>query len=137
MLPRLAGMFFKVGNLIRNFFDNNWARGKQNYSTTEQQEVFFKYKSYIFQIPVHNFRWRFLPTSPIVLPLKHYSIFSFLQTLVWACAEIRVSSKYLIYLHHIIGLADELALGEHIKNHEVNSHYSWLLSSWFFKLVQF
>ena len=43
VLPRLAGMFFKVGNLIRNFFDNNWARGKQNYSTTEQKgaKLFF------------------------------------------------------------------------------------------------
>ena len=39
-------------------------------------------------------------------------------TLHFVCAQIRVWSKYLIYLHHIIGLADELALGEHIKNHE-------------------
>ena len=68
----LAGMFFKVGNLIRNFFDNNWARGKQNYSTTEQKEENFSFETQKLHIPnsTSQFQVTFLPTSPILLRLK-------------------------------------------------------------------
>ena len=79
MLPRLAGMFFKVGNLIRNFFDNNWARGKQNYSTTEQKgaKLFFSntkvtYSKFQFTISGDVFS----QLCQYFCPLKNYSTFS-------------------------------------------------------------
>ena len=79
VLPRLAGMFFKVGNLIRNFFDNNWARGKQNYSTTEQKgaKLFFSntkvtYSKFQFTISGDVFS----QLCQYFCPLKNYSTFS-------------------------------------------------------------